>query len=86
MRMLAECGDQRRVPLFDLLERHASPFVHEVDEAEIARPHDHDLAIGHVVLRLLLGGVRARCLTHRESDHRVLLVATGEAGDGSRCE
>ncbi len=84
--MLAQRGDEGRMSRLDLLERHATPFVHEVDQAEVAGSHDDDLPTGHVVLGLPLGRVRARCLAHGEPDHRVLLVAARDSRHVAGCE
>jgi hypothetical protein len=70
--------------LLDLLEGHATALVHEVDETEIARAEDDDLAIGDVVLGTFLRGVCTGRLAHGEADHRVLLVPTRELGDAAR--
>ena len=58
----------------DLLERQPSLFLHQVDQAEVARAeHDH-VAAGHVFLgRFVL--LAPRRLLDGEPDHRVLLVA-----------
>ena len=65
--------------LLDLLERQAALLLHEVDQAQVARPEDHDLAAGDVVLRALrrLG---ARGLVHGVPHHRPLLVTAGVPG------
>src|SRR5207342_1147366 len=81
MGMLAERGDESRMPVLDLLEGHTPPLVHEVDEAEIARAEDDDLAVVDVVLRALLLGIRARCLVHGESFYFVRHVDHREPGD-----
>ncbi len=65
----------------DLLEREPAAFLHQVDEAEVARAEHDDIAVGDVVLgplRLLPGGV-----ADGVSDHRALLVSPGDPLDGA---
>ena len=81
----AQARQQRRMALVELLHGQAALLLHQVDEPEVPRPEHHDLAIRDVVLRPLLLGAPGG-LAHRVLDHRVLLVAAGEAGDLTVCE
>src|SRR5215207_6400875 len=65
--------------LLDLLERQPPIALHEVDEPEIARAEDHNLAVRDIRLRLLRR-LAPRGLADRLLDHRVLLVAARDAG------
>ena len=70
--------------LVHLLEREAASLLHQVDEAEVARPHHDDVPIRDVVLLALLRGRLAGRLAERVPDHRVLLVAARDAARRSR--
>ena len=79
VRVLAQRGQQLGVALVDLLEREPAALLHQIDEAEVARAHHDDVAVGDVVLgplRPLPGG-----LAEGVADHRALLVAAGDARD-----
>ncbi len=74
------------MPLVDLLHGEPAALLHQVDQAEVARAHHDDVAVGDVVLGLLLLRRRARRLGDGEADHGVLLVATRDARDVAACE
>src|SRR6187431_1732800 len=75
--MLPKRGDELRMSLLDLLEREPALFLHQVNESEVAGTQDHDVAVGHVVLGAL-GRLPPCRLADRKTDHRALLVTTGE--------
>src|SRR5204863_2849644 len=77
--MGTEGGDQVGMPHLELLERHSSLLVDEVDEAEVARAEDHRTVVRQIALLLLLA--RSRRLGRGVADHRVLLVAAGHRAD-----
>ena len=77
VRVLAQGGQQLRVPLLDLLERQPPAFLHQVDEPEVARAEHDDVAVGHVVLGPL--GLLAGRLAEGVADHRALLVSAGDS-------
>ena len=83
MGVLPQRGDQLRVALVQLLQREPAPLLHQVDEPEVARAEDDDLAVGDVVLGALRrhppGG-----LLDRVPGHRALLVAAREPGHLAR--
>src|SRR4029450_7647198 len=73
---------ERRVALFDLLQRQPAWLLHQVDETEIAGAEHDGLLARDVLLRLgfrLLAGRLAK----RVTDHRLLLVAAGNLLNGS---
>src|SRR3954452_13208310 len=70
----------------DLLERKPPLLLHQIDEPEIPRAEHDDLAIGHVVLRLLLVLGATGRFAQRVADHRALLVTAGELGHRSVLE
>ena len=76
VRVLAQRGQELRVPLLDLLERQAARLLHQVDEPEVAGAEHDDIAVRDVILRPLR--LLARRLADGEPDHRALLVAAGD--------
>src|SRR6185437_12043204 len=79
MRMRGESRQQLRMAGLELLTRQPLVLFHQVDEAEVARAEDHDVAARDVVLRRLL--LPSRRLGRGVDDHRVLLVAALERAD-----
>ena len=53
VRVRAECRDQPRVALVDLLEREPARLLHQRDQPEVARAEHDDFPIRHVLLRAL---------------------------------
>ena len=63
----------------ELLERHAPVGPHQIDETEVPRAENDDVAAGDVVLRRLC--LHAGRLGGGVADHRVLLVASEREAD-----
>src|SRR4029453_17536673 len=82
MRVRPERRNETRVALLDLLERQPAWFLHEVDEAEIARSEHDGLLARDVLLRFGLRLLAGR-LAERGPDHRLLFVAAGDLLNGS---
>ena len=83
--MHAQRRDQLGVALADLLERQPPRQLHQVDEAEVARAEDDDVAAGHVGLRGLLAARLARCgLVDGLPDGVGVLVARVDPADVAR--
>ena len=78
VRVGAERPDQVGMALVDLLEGEPAIALHQVDEAEVAGPEDHHVAVRDVVLRALARLAAGR-LVDGVPHHRVLLVAAGDA-------
>src|SRR5215218_4783746 len=79
VRMVAQRRDEIWMALVQFLEREPAPFLHEVDQAQVAGPEHDRVSPGDIVLRrLLLAAGRPRNGVRR---HRALLVAAGDARD-----
>src|SRR4051812_35977258 len=79
VRVLTQGGDEPRVVLVQLLERQPALWLHQVDESQIARAEDDDLAVRDVILWALRLRPAGR-LVCGVLDHRALLVTSGEPG------
>src|SRR5215204_1581425 len=88
VRVRAECRDQPRMALVDLLEREPASLLHQRDETEVSRAEHDDLPVRDVVLRALalLRVWSPGRLTHCQPDHRLLFVAAGNLLDGPMLE
>jgi hypothetical protein len=78
VRVLAEGGQQLRVPLVDLLERQPAALLHEVDEPEVAGAEHDDVA---VETSFLAASAASGRLVDGVADHRALLVTAGDPVD-----
>src|SRR3954447_8166633 len=79
--------EQARMALLDLLERHASRLLHQVDEAEVPGAKNDHLAAADVVLGALVSRRGAtRGLVESLADRGVVLVAAGQSSHGAGLE
>ncbi len=69
------------MPRRELLDRHPSLLLHQVDETEVAGTEHDDVAAGDVVLLRLR--LPPRRLGRSVTDHRLLLVAANERADAA---
>ena len=73
--VLAQRRDEPRVVALDLLQREPARLAHEVDEPEVARAEDDDVAAGDVLLVRALRAAAAAPRATACAGHRLLLVA-----------